>query len=733
MSTITPRPPASPRPAPMRPVKAVPSKLTPNIDPIRVLRRHVFLLVMTFVIGAILGTGVWFLLDQFAPQYSSTVLFEVRPGLRGGSEFGTAESANDDEIARIALTEGVLILSRGVLEDALKNPVVRQTDWSKKYLDSTGTIDVDSAIDALSEELKSSLIRGSNLFDLRWATRNKADTAEVLNAVARSYLSTRKDIEHSTYDTNLALFRTRQNQTAREIEDLAQEMQGFIREKGIMTLGDPRDSPVAAELRSLNSSLAANVAGLNMGRTQFNQTAAKLRGTLEPSAEDVLMSEKDPMVAPHNRALLDIKTALQEMKGKFSPDHFAIRAMENRYRATEIERDAKRDEIIQRNLEARLKIIQDQLETLQRVIEETEKDVEEKSEMMRELAASQTRFDSLATRRRHLEAQRDSDIQLIQEVNLLKLRSDATRVRRAQWAETPRGKSFPKWQMIIPLGAMVMFLLTLGIVFLREFMDQRVKSASDLDVLPNAEVLASIPELGEDPTGADEVELVVRKHPQSVLAEGYRQATMPICRSIDHAGIQTILFVGGMPGSGATTAMSNVAATLHATGKSVVVVDANFRRPRLAQAMDVPTDRQGLGDVLCGDAELRDVLLQSSCGVMVISAGTPGNRLFERLGAEVFDHLIAQLRADFDVVLVDTPPAVVAGDAVMLANKLDAAVLIVRASREQRGLVARLINQFTDARAQLLGVMLNRPRGIAGGYFKKNYEAMAEYAAKSAT
>ena len=82
-------------------------------------------------------------------------------------------------------------------------------------------------------------------------------------------------------------------------------------------------------------------------------------------------------------------------------------------------------------------------------------------------------------------------------------------------------------------------------------------------------------------------------------------------------------------------------------------------------------------------------------------------------------------------MLVDAPPAVVAGDALVLANKLDAAVLVVRANQEQRGLVARVIGQLMDANCELLGVVLNRPRGTAGGYFKKNFAAMAGYATAS--
>ena len=64
-------------------------------------------------------------------------------------------------------------------------------------------------------------------------------------------------------------------------------------------------------------------------------------------------------------------------------------------------------------------------------------------------------------------------------------------------------------------------------------------------------------------------------------------------------------------------------------------------------------------------------------------------------------------------------------------NRLDAAVLVVRAYGEQRGLVARLMNQLMDARCEMLGIVLNRPRGTAGGYFRKNFATMAKYAQPS--
>jgi Mrp family chromosome partitioning ATPase len=148
--------------------------------------------------------------------------------------------------------------------------------------------------------------------------------------------------------------------------------------------------------------------------------------------------------------------------------------------------------------------------------------------------------------------------------------------------------------------------------------------------------------------------------------------------------------------------------------------------------LGVGDDEPGLGDVLLGKLSPDQAARPTDSGIHVVTAGTPANRVFERLNNGQFDRLIAELRSRFDLVLVDAPPAVVAGDALALAGKLDSAVMVVRAYQEQRGLVARLLNQLVDAHCEVLGIVLNRPRGTAGGYFKKNFAEMARYGATPA-
>jgi len=731
MSTVTPSRPAPPRPGSSRTRGPLPSTRAAGIDPFRVLRRHLFAIVVAGLLGAILGVVAYFLFLQFYKLYSGQVLFMVQPGVSEYGDVGTREMLKDDDVLRLGKTELVLLNSREVLTDAVGHPDVQQkTRWFQSKFMLDGRPLVQEAVDELEEALSTDVLRGTELFRVSWSTHEKHDVPIVLNAVADSYMVMRENLDNRVYNSNLEAFRGQLADTNLQIEDLDQEIKSYIREKGIQSLADTRWHESAIALQGLIGQIAAAQSSRNMAYTAWLQTSAKLEGTLEYSPEDILEAEMDYAVASHIRMVEAIKVEMRVLTDKYQTDHPALRAMESRLRAAETEKLEKRNEVIRRNLEARLKAFAYDMERMQRAIEEMETEMEAQGTTLRELAADQSEFEGMQSRREHLEDARDADVELIKAVQMMRLRKDAQRVRVAERAQTPRELFFPKPAIVIPLTILFTLAVTIGFIFLREITDQRVKSASDLEVLPGTRVLGVIPDVGEDPTKCEAAELVVRRFPNSVVAESYRQASAPLGKAIDRAGHQTIVLMSGLPGAGTTTAAANLAAGYAAAGRSILLVDANFRRPRLAQVMGLEPNGPGLGDLLAGDVSLDEVVAETEYGVSVITAGTPASRVIERLNTDRFNSILAELRGRWGMVIFDAPPAVVAGDAMVLANRLDAAVLIIRANQEHRGLVARLVKQLADTQCELLGILLNRPRGTAGGYFKKNFATMAAYASK---
>jgi capsular exopolysaccharide synthesis family protein len=732
MTIATPTRPASPPPAGPRPRRPASFMGTRTIDPFRLLRRHMWLLMATGFVGAGIGVAAYIALDRYMPLYSGEVLFEIRSGLDEASDLGSRDIAQEDLVARLASTETVLLTSRDVLMRAVKERDVQQTTWFKQEFNPAGVPLLDDAVDELEEDVAGKIIRGTNLFGLRWSTGEPTDVPVVLNAIADKYLARRYSLDDDVHKQNSQLYSDELSRTNLQLDDLAQEIGRFIREKGITSLDDPRSNQLALAMTDLIQRIAETNAELSMTHSAYLQTSAKLQGTIEPSDEDRRLAEDHPAARPHEYGVLQAKTALRELRAVYhDPNNWLLKRAENRLRALELEYEAKIDEIMTANLHAMLKSLGDLSDRYSTMAEELAVQYEDNSTLLRTLAADMSTYLEMEDQRDHLAATRDENLQLVRELSLIRLREDSKRVRLAQIAQTPREQSFPKIELIVPLAAVLLVGLVTGIIFLRELTDQRIKTASDVGQIPDARVLGVIPELSEDPCRSDAAELVVRKFPNSVLAESYRQTWGLVDKALSRPGHQTLLLVGGMPGSGCTTVTTNIAAAAAAAGRTVAVVDADFRRPRLGEAMGVSGEGAGLGDVLAEEATADEVLHDTELGISVMTAGRPANRVIERLNNGQFDSLLADLRHRFDLVLVDAPPAAIAGDSLVLANKVDAAVLVVCAFQEQRGLVARLVNQLVDAQCELLGVILNRPRGTAGGYFKKNFAAMAQYTAES--
>jgi Mrp family chromosome partitioning ATPase len=308
--------------------------------------------------------------------------------------------------------------------------------------------------------------------------------------------------------------------------------------------------------------------------------------------------------------------------------------------------------------------------------------------------------------------------------DILQGRADSRRVSLVQPAVTPKEIDFPQLKFMLPGGVVLALLVVTGILFLREFLDQRVRFPSDLAGLGGARLVGVIPDTSDDPAEPPAAELVVLRAPGSTTAEMYRQLSSAVLKAMDASGARTLAVVTAHPGGGSTTVASNLAASLHAAGRSVAVLDANLRRPRISTVFGADPAVAGLGDMVAG----REVAPHVADGIAVFGPGTPESRVYERMSTDEMRRMLGRLRERYQVVIVDLPPTLVAGESLVVADGCDAALLVVRALEDQRGLVSKFVHQLHETHAVLVGTVLNRPEQTVGGYFRKNAELMAEYA-----
>ncbi|MCH2146560.1 MAG: AAA family ATPase [Phycisphaerales bacterium] len=699
------------------------------IDPVRVLRRYWKGIPLWGIVGAILGTGAFFLFSRIYPLYTGDIMFEVRPGLGEATEIGTMESTNDKMIERVAATQTFLIKDRAILTEAVSNRNMRETTWIQQFVDpATQVVLVDLAVDELEEALKTPIQRGTNLYGVRWSGHVPSDVPIVLNAVADAYMRRTESLDDESFRSNADLFEEEGRRIKLALRDLNDELQGFIQAKGITTLDDSRFSAAMFELQKLTEQLTVSKSGLTATQQNYLRVAAKLDGTLEPTMEDRLLAERDPIILRQQQSLEALESQLRALRDRLDPLHPQVRDMEISVRATKDQIEEKIDSIIERNLNAQLRELITTRDQLSVSLERTESDIENKDAELRELASNQSVFEHLESSRKQLELQRDENTRLISSLRLMQMRADASRVRQATPALEPRQKSFPRIELMLPAGVFIGVAAYLGIVFLREMTDQKIRSASDVLIIPGAKVAGVLPDIHEDPAGLETPELALVHSSEGVFAESCRQAWTGIARAMQQSAHQTLLMLAAAPEAGTTTIIGNFACAAQTAGSRTVVLDCNFRRPHLAGMFEIDDADNGIADVLADGKTLDEVIHRTDTGVDVISAGTPANRLSQRLGSERMKSIFAQLRDKYDIILIDAPPSIVAGDAVLIANLVDAVSLVVHSDRDDRGLVARVLRELSESRAEMLGVMVNAAVGTVGGYFRKNYLAMVSYA-----
>ena len=728
MSIASSKSPVDPRTPSARPRQGQPAAAA-QVDPIRVLRQNSWKIGASVVAGLVFGAVATVVCDFVYPLYSDTVLFELQVSPEESTDVIARDDRTEESVERVGQTEAARILSRELLLKAMNLRDIEQTKWSEWYLDDSGRFVPEDAVDDLEEELSAGHRRRTNYVQLSWSTHVAADVPVVLNRIADTYIATKRAADDAKFEANRATFAKQLNDLDAQLSSLGKEIAKFVTDRNMTSTNEERNEMLLA-VEDTARRVGETKSLLTLAQSKKSQTEAKMQGRLEPSPDDIRTAEEDPVVQRAKQTVQEVRVALEAYRKKFGADHSAVKSMESQVRAAELESEVLLNQILKRNLNADFKTFADQTESYTGLLEKFEKDLATQSVRLKDFTANLATVDELKERRERLLEARAKQLEVLANLDQLKARDDARAVSVAKRAQTPREKSFPQFKYMIPAGGVLALLGFVGFIFIRETLDTRVRYATDLTAIPGLRLLGSVPDLAEDPLGPKQIERVVRDAPKSVAAELCRQLSNQVLKSCAQGGVKSIAVLSGLPSAGTTSLISNLADSMAASGRKVLVVDANFRRSHLAAAMGTEPDAIGLGDILRGSAGFDDAIRPAGGDVDIVSAGTPEARVFELLNTAKLDAFIQDAASRYDIVLVDVPPIVVAGDALAVANKVDGTLLVVRAFQEQRGLVARVVNQISDTRSQFLGAVLNRPKNTAGGYLRKNYEAMAGYAGK---
>jgi non-specific protein-tyrosine kinase len=277
-------------------------------------------------------------------------------------------------------------------------------------------------------------------------------------------------------------------------------------------------------------------------------------------------------------------------------------------------------------------------------------------------------------------------------------------------AVAPPVPSKPRKKLNIALGFMVGLAGGMGLAFLFENLDTTLYTTEQV------EEATELSTLGKIPTARRQRQIVFFNG-DSPQGEAFRRLRTHIF-TLDHdTPLQTLLVTSAEPREGKSTIVANLALAIAQSGRKVIVVDGDLRRPTLHKIFEL-SNEIGLSSILKQEATLDEAVQDSKiAGVQALTSGPLPPHPAELLGSPQMTALLEQLAQQFDMVVLDTPSLLAVTDAAVLAPTVDGVVLVVGRAQAQREAVRAARQQLANVKARSIGVVVNRAEQDGSYYY----------------
>ncbi len=287
----------------------------------------------------------------------------------------------------------------------------------------------------------------------------------------------------------------------------------------------------------------------------------------------------------------------------------------------------------------------------------------------------------------------------------------------------------PKTKLNILLGFVFGLAAGIGIILLREFMDNSIRSKEDLERL-GLTVLGIIPSMSIDKakkvldkkySSNDDFRnrLISHFKPRSPISESFRSLRTNLELSVPDKTISAFVVTSAGASEGKSTVISNLAIAYAQFGMKVLLVDGDMRKPTIHKMFSTPK-KPGLANMITKRSKMDESIFKTEIdNLYVMPAGSLPPNPSELLGSKAMKELFAQLRKQFDKIFFDAPPLMAVTDAALMGSMTDGVLLVARAGEAQKEVVVHLQQEMKNTKITIVGTVLNdvNPKNTSSGYY----------------
>jgi succinoglycan biosynthesis transport protein ExoP len=710
----------------------------------------------TIIIATFLGGVIGFLMTLSAPRvYQSRLTMEIQGlndeflNMRNVTPTAETSGYDVDLQTHVKILQSNLIVSRTRKKLAAQKrpddlqPADRLGMWRKALRISPPTPDALWQ-QALSTAAGSVRVRSSGMHrivEVSCDSTSPQIAADFCNTLAREYIEQNLESRWAATEYTGEWLTKQLRDLKIKLEKSQEELQSYARQTGLVFTGEKNDAQETI-LTDLQKELSAAQADRIAKQSRYEMGAASAPDALPDAANDV--SSKGP-----EAALAELRGKLAQLRVTFTSNHAEVKRVEAQIAAIETSLEQSRQSILMR-LRKDFDAAQRREALLTTAYTGQARSMSAKAEetahynlLQREVDASRLLYENL------LQKLKESSI-----ASALR----ANNIRIVDAAERPSAPYKPNVSQSAMLGLIAGMVLGLAFIVLREQADRTLQDPGDptyylglpeLGVVPIGDLLEQpafmtrpksaglLTDTSRSKVGSfdDRVEMVSWKHKTSLLAESYRTTLTSILFSRQSGDRPRVLvFTSASPKEGKTTTVCNLGIALAEINHSVLLIDADMRKPRLHSVFDVENE-YGLSDLLLEKNALDADKLDAGCtptgipGLFVLPSGGSRRSASSLLHSARLGELLKLARDRFDTVIVDTPPMVNIADARVVARFGDAVILIVRSGVTTRDAALLAKGRFADDGISVLGTILNfwNPKTPGYGYYKYYYAGYYHY------
>ena len=668
-----------------RPAAATGESKLHFLDYWRVIRVRFGIVLLSFLLVVITAA----LATYFQPRkYKSTITMELRMPSDDMRVYKDSSSGVPASDARFAPTQFEIIQSKEVLY-----PVIENQNLQKKWATEGQPLPREAAYGKLRGMLSLKQIRGTELLELDVTDTSPEESTQIVNAVAESYQDARKQQMQELNRTSVDSLDGDLQVQSQKVNDLELRLQKMRREHPDLRDSSPDNQvehadPYQAEVDSRQSEVdkyTTQIAGLKSQLGQVEQ----LRGD-ELMRALATLQINDPtiqQVLPKYQDAVSSEAAL--LNSGLGPNHPKVKSL---IAARDVYTRQLTDQVgsIKHSLSIQLEIAEKTLESVTKQLT----DLRGQQRLGRE---NSTEYDIVKEDYNKARA-------ILQSASM---KSAETRMDLSMpvrpvviWdkAEVPTGPSSPRVALNMSLGVLLGLVVGVGLAFFIEYLDTSVKTMEDVETMLGVPVLAIIPK---------NIKLLHKMPGDVPDAEAYRILRTNIEFNRKSADANTISMVSGGPGEGKSTTLCNLAFTCAQGGYSVLIVDADLRRPTQHKLFEL-NNSIGLTNYLTTNIPLEEVILPT--GVENLSLMPSGILPADAVGilnSQRMSDMIAELKTRYDIIFFDSPPILGVSDGAVLASEVDQSIIIVQHRRFPRVMLLRVKQSISNVGGTVLGVVLN--------------------------